>query len=559
MGGRVLHVLVAAAAVVVLAAVGADHAASGSGVSEAQSGGIFRISLAAASGIDYMDPALASTPARLGTPRHDLRTAACRIPTWPRPPGSACSPRSRPVSRRSRATARRTRSRLRTRLSLQRRHARCARARSPARSTACSAPEMRLARASSTSATSSVPATCRDRQGADRFRASSRAATRSSSGSPRPAPDFPEPDGVDATSAPCRRRCRSIPRGRGAFPAAGPYYVTEYRPGRARSCSAAEPRSTAGPAPTTSTASTSISRPRPRRTCCDVSSAARRTGATRSPGVYFDPSLGLVEKYGTNRSQLYVKPGLTLRMLAFNSARPLFRDNPRLRKAVNFALDRRALVLTGGPLVSRASDQYLPPILPGFRDADVYPLERPDLGAREGARTGQPTRGEGRPLRQLEPAPDGARPAREAAARARSGSRSRCAGSRSTARPRRTSASSRTSGRAVGHRARAVDTELHRSVRVHQPALRPAVRRGARTSPASPRPRTTSRCDRRPGSPGRPACAKHVRGARRPSSPGTPRRSRPSTCSTSRPSSLPARVGCIILRPVLDLTAVCLR
>ena len=96
-------------------------------------------------------------------------------------------------------------------------------------------------------------------------------------------------------------------------------------------------------------------------------------------GIYFDPALGLVEKYGINRSQLYLRPGLTLRMLAFNSARPLFRDNPRLRKAVNFALDRRALVLVGGPLVSRATDQYLPPILPGFRDADVYPLERPDL------------------------------------------------------------------------------------------------------------------------------------------------------------------------------------
>ena len=29
--------------------------------------------------------------------------------------------------------------------------------------------------------------------------------------------------------------------------------------------------------------------------------------------------------------------------------------------------------------MSRASDQYLPPSLPGFRDADVYPLERPNL------------------------------------------------------------------------------------------------------------------------------------------------------------------------------------
>jgi ABC-type transport system substrate-binding protein len=96
-------------------------------------------------------------------------------------------------------------------------------------------------------------------------------------------------------------------------------------------------------------------------------------------GIYFDPSLGLVERYGLNRSQLSLRPGLTLRILAFNSGRPLFRDNPELRKAVNFALDRRALVLVGGQLVSRPTDQYLPPTLPGFKDAEVYPLERPDL------------------------------------------------------------------------------------------------------------------------------------------------------------------------------------
>ena len=96
-------------------------------------------------------------------------------------------------------------------------------------------------------------------------------------------------------------------------------------------------------------------------------------------GIYFDPALGLVEKYGLNRSQLFVRPGLTLRMLAFNSSRPLFRNNPSLRRAVNFALNRRALVGVGGSQVSRPTDQYLPSIMPGFKEADVYPLERADL------------------------------------------------------------------------------------------------------------------------------------------------------------------------------------
>jgi peptide/nickel transport system substrate-binding protein len=86
--------------------------------------------------------------------------------------------------------------------------------------------------------------------------------------------------------------------------------------------------------------------------------------------------LDFAAKYGLNGSRFRVLPGLTLRMFAFNTSRPLFRDNPRLRQAINFALDRRALVASGyGPVLSTATDQNLPPSVPGFRDAQVYPLE----------------------------------------------------------------------------------------------------------------------------------------------------------------------------------------
>ena len=61
-------------------------------------------------------------------------------------------------------------------------------------------------------------------------------------------------------------------------------------------------------------------------------------------------------------------------MLAFNSSRPLFRNNPRLRRAINFALDREALLATsGGSVVARVTDQYLPHVMPGFRDASDLP------------------------------------------------------------------------------------------------------------------------------------------------------------------------------------------
>src|SRR6185437_14258452 len=103
-----------------------------------------------------------------------------------------------------------------------------------------------------------------------------------------------------------------------------------------------------------------------------------------APGfLYFDPAQGLIRKYGVNRSQFFVKPGLALRGYYLNVSRPLFHDNLALRRAVNFAVDRPAIVSRGG-LISRVAgrptDQYLPPSMPGFRDAHLYPLDGPDLG-----------------------------------------------------------------------------------------------------------------------------------------------------------------------------------
>ena len=66
-------------------------------------------------------------------------------------------------------------------------------------------------------------------------------------------------------------------------------------------------------------------------------------------------------------------PGVDL--LAFNTRRPLFRD-ARLRRAVNYALDRPALAGIYGEAVT---DRYVPPAVPGARRSAVYPLSGPDL------------------------------------------------------------------------------------------------------------------------------------------------------------------------------------
>lgn len=104
-------------------------------------------------------------------------------------------------------------------------------------------------------------------------------------------------------------------------------------------------------------------------------------------GVFMDPTLDLVRKHGINQSRFFVRPGLGIRMLAFNSSRPLFRNNPSLRRAINFALDRQELLATsGGPVVTRATDQHLPHGMPGFRDARIYPVTGNLARARELAR-----------------------------------------------------------------------------------------------------------------------------------------------------------------------------
>lgn len=97
------------------------------------------------------------------------------------------------------------------------------------------------------------------------------------------------------------------------------------------------------------------------------------------PPDYNAPDRRLAAKYGINRGRFFVTPGLGLSVFVLNTSRPLFRDNPRLRRAVNFALDRRALRRLRGPLASSPTDQYMPPSMPGFRDARIYPLNGPDL------------------------------------------------------------------------------------------------------------------------------------------------------------------------------------
>ena len=365
------HSLVAALTIVGLSAIGAG-AALGSGASRDVEGGIFRISLNVASGVDSMDPALASSPPSWAV----LDTTCARLmsyPDKPPPAGFRLQPEVAAdvpsISRDGKTYTFRLRPGLRFSDGSPVRASAFARAINRVLAPEMNSPGLQLVR---------------DIVGAGQV-ASGKAATASGVVArgetlvvrlTRPAPDFPSRTASTFFCA-VPPTLPIDPEGRAEFPAAGPYYVVEYRRGerivlrRNRFYGGTRPHHVDG-------FDVDLRAASPQEVLRNVDRGEADWGHTLS-GIYFDSSLGLVDKYGLNRSQLFLRPGLTLRVLAFNSARPLFRDNARLRKAVNFALDRRQLVLVGGALVSRPTDQYLPPSLPGFKDADVYPLERSDL------------------------------------------------------------------------------------------------------------------------------------------------------------------------------------
>jgi ABC-type transport system substrate-binding protein len=78
----------------------------------------------------------------------------------------------------------------------------------------------------------------------------------------------------------------------------------------------------------------------------------------------------------SGHQQYFVDTGPQLDLLALNTHRPLFAD-VRLRRAVNYAIDRAALARLGDeyvPLPERPTDHYLPSGMPGYRNVHIYAL-----------------------------------------------------------------------------------------------------------------------------------------------------------------------------------------
>jgi ABC-type transport system substrate-binding protein len=84
------------------------------------------------------------------------------------------------------------------------------------------------------------------------------------------------------------------------------------------------------------------------------------------------------DKAKDGKQQFFYNPALTFNYLGLNTTRPLFKD-VNVRKAVAYAIDRPALVRLSGAYSGEPTDQYLPPGLSSFEDADLFPLAGPDV------------------------------------------------------------------------------------------------------------------------------------------------------------------------------------
>jgi ABC-type oligopeptide transport system substrate-binding subunit len=98
-----------------------------------------------------------------------------------------------------------------------------------------------------------------------------------------------------------------------------------------------------------------------------------------TPLAFSERGRELVRRYGLNRSRLFIRPAPVLRFFSLNSERPLFKNNARLRRAINFAVDRARLAAAHGYQSERATDQHLPIGFPGFKDARIYPVRGSNL------------------------------------------------------------------------------------------------------------------------------------------------------------------------------------
>ncbi len=214
-----------------------------------------------------------------------------------------------------------------------------------------------------------------------------------------PAPDFlariSQPAGSCAvpTNTPVDRN------GVNRIPSAGPYYVTTYTPrqgvvlkrnpnyhgGRQHHFARIELAVGISPKRAVSEVEAGLAdyTPLGLEASASAASAAHASRLAARYGAHSGAAARGAQRYFAN-------PDPQLDYFVLNTHRPLFSD-VRTRQAVNYAIDRQALAQLGdafSPLPAQPTDHYLPPGMPGFRDAHVYPMTPDVVKARSLAQGG---------------------------------------------------------------------------------------------------------------------------------------------------------------------------
>jgi YVTN family beta-propeller protein len=171
------------------------------------------------------------------------------------------------------------------------------------------------------------------------------------------------------------------PRGLERVATAGPYYVAKAEPNKRLLLR----RNPGYPGPRSrhlETIEVTFGTP-PTRAVAEVE--AGRADYVRQ--VPHEAQARLIAHYGpgsraaaSGRQQYFAGPEPVVQGWLFNPRRSLF-AHVAMRRAVNYAIDRRALAQHPIPesLAARPTDQHIPRGWPGFRDATIYPLGGPDL------------------------------------------------------------------------------------------------------------------------------------------------------------------------------------
>jgi ABC-type oligopeptide transport system substrate-binding subunit len=87
----------------------------------------------------------------------------------------------------------------------------------------------------------------------------------------------------------------------------------------------------------------------------------------------------VAKRFGVNKTRFWVKPQACVLYLAMNVSRPLFKNNLKLRQAVNYIIRRREIANQTGLYGATPYTHILPPGVPGSAKIQPYPADQPDI------------------------------------------------------------------------------------------------------------------------------------------------------------------------------------